>query len=385
MDQVYEEVTVTDPDGLVMTPFISGMAQLKQAAPGVNLKKVSNQGGRSAAKLPAATRWVGPLLGFMDEECSGVGLQPFANLRSNDTVYHTGLDVGACLDGAGYYAIADGVVRFVYSGSDMGTLIVTQHHVGGGETVNAIYMHGGPLVFVKAGEQISCGQLLGTMGLSFSAENGGHFGHLHFGLYPGDFSATHNFGYRAVSAGLADWHDPAAWLPPRVERSAPVLPPLSITAPDLERAVQLARSGEYGKAWKAADRLSDGEDAEAAGQLLEALEEVVPKLLARAASIRDAGYPTDALDFLGRQGKACKGLPDGKQLSETAREWKKDRAFKAAIKGEGEILRVAAQQAAVEKKGGVEAVLKLWQDLLQRHDGTILAPRIKEVIDRLTR
>ena len=56
---------------------------------------------------------------------------------------------------------------------DMGTLLVVQHLLEDGRLVNAVYMHGGDTVFVKPGERVACGQLLGTMGLSFSAENGG--------------------------------------------------------------------------------------------------------------------------------------------------------------------------------------------------------------------
>ena len=68
-------------------------------------------------------------------------------------------DVGASLDGAGYYAPADGVVKLVHSGSDMGTLIVVQHHLGNKATVNGVYMHGGDTVFVKAGERVTCGSV----------------------------------------------------------------------------------------------------------------------------------------------------------------------------------------------------------------------------------
>jgi hypothetical protein len=47
------------------------------------------------------------------------------------------------------------------------------------------------------------------MGLGYSIENGGHFAHLHLGLYPGPFQVTHNYGYKPAKDGLADWIDPA--------------------------------------------------------------------------------------------------------------------------------------------------------------------------------
>jgi murein DD-endopeptidase MepM/ murein hydrolase activator NlpD len=103
----------------------------------------------------------------------------------------------------------------------MGTLLVVEHHRAAKELVNAVYMHGGLQVFVEAGEKVTAGQLLGTQGLSFSIENGGHFAHLHLGLYPGPFSLTHNYGYKPASAGLDDWLDPAKVLPEWIAANPP--------------------------------------------------------------------------------------------------------------------------------------------------------------------
>jgi murein DD-endopeptidase MepM/ murein hydrolase activator NlpD len=71
---------------------------------------------------------------------------------------------------------------------------------------------------VKAGDRVAAGQLLGSMGLGFSFENGGHFAHLHFGVYPGPFQPRHNYGYKPASEGLSDWIDPAAFLAARNSR-----------------------------------------------------------------------------------------------------------------------------------------------------------------------
>lgn len=211
--ELASEITVECDDGLVWTPFLEGMDKLAAVAPGAKLVQNNAPGGGSALKLPVASRFTGPMCGWPREEVAGVGLQPFANPRQDGTVFHTGQDLGACLDGAGYYAIASGIVRFVHWGSDMGTLLVVEHHRAAKELVNAVYMHGGSKVFVEAGDKVAAGQLLGTQGLSFSIENGGHFAHLHFGLYPGPFSLTHNYGYKPASAGLNDWFDPAKVLP----------------------------------------------------------------------------------------------------------------------------------------------------------------------------
>ena len=99
MQRVQTEVVRDDKQGLRITPFVSGLP----AADRVPVEARTGNG-----KASPAARWVGPLLGFHEEEVDGVNLQPFANLRQGGRVYHTGLDVGACLDGGGFYAAADG-------------------------------------------------------------------------------------------------------------------------------------------------------------------------------------------------------------------------------------------------------------------------------------
>jgi murein DD-endopeptidase MepM/ murein hydrolase activator NlpD len=208
-----EEIVVALDDGLRLAPFVRGLEQLSEVAPGATAREWSDVGRRSAAELPAATRFVAPLLRWGREEVPHIVLQPFGKERRKGEIVHTGQDVGGCVDGAGFYAIADGVVRLLTTGTDMGGGIVVEHRRGEEELVNAVYMYGAGTVFVEAGEEVACGQLLGTMGLSFSVENGGQFAHLHFGLYPGPFRVGHNYGYRPAAEGLDDWLDPAECLP----------------------------------------------------------------------------------------------------------------------------------------------------------------------------
>jgi len=163
--RVYEEFTVKGADGLVATPVLEGMDRARAVAPGYAAKGVSQAGGGSALKLPVGDAWTTPLLGWGEEEVPGTSLQPFANPRENGMV-HTGRDCGACMDGSGYYAIADGVVKLVHSGSDMGTLLVLEHHADAKRVACAVYMHGGDTVFVKGGDRVAAGQLLGSMGMS---------------------------------------------------------------------------------------------------------------------------------------------------------------------------------------------------------------------------
>jgi hypothetical protein len=225
---VAPEIALPAGDGLTWTPFLRGMSRLAQVAPGVQPVE-SGEPVFSAAELPASSKWTAPLLAFGKEEVPGIHLQPFANLRKNDSLVHTGQDVGGCLDGAGLYAIGDGVVRYVATGSDCGTLIVVEHRCVAANAAadaapaqfTAVYMHAGGTVYVAAGDAVSCGQLLGTMGLSFSIENGGQFAHLHFGLYRGPFRVGHNYGYQPAAQELGSWLDPADALPKLLRGEAP--------------------------------------------------------------------------------------------------------------------------------------------------------------------
>ena len=384
--RVHEEHVETLDDGLRITPFISGLHETKTKAPGYTKKVVSQGGGGSAAKLDAARPWTTPLIAMGDEVVSGTSLQPFANLRQEGKVYHTGLDVGASMDGAGYYAAADGIVRFVHAGSDMGTLLVVQHHLGGKRLVNAVYMHGGGTVFVKGGEQVASGQLLGTMGLSYSIENGGHYAHLHYGLYPGAFSETHNYGYRGVAAGLVDWYDPAHYLPVWAAITRPLVTAQPGGAPELATAREKLAAARLGDAWAAAGKLLEGGGldesarAEAAG-MRAAIETAVSGAEASAAHIRDLGYPTRALGFLQAAAKQAKGVPGAATAQAAAASWAKSVEFKAALKAEARIEK--SESEAVGNAGGqgsAMAVRTAYEALLEELGETCLRPRIEALI-----
>jgi hypothetical protein len=389
MQRVYTEFLRKDDDGLLLTPFLSGMNNSRKEAPGYSKKGVSQGGGGNASKAGPSSRWTTPLLGQGQEEVQGTSLQPFANLRGNGTVYHTGLDVGACMDGAGYYAAADGVVRLVHSGSDMGTLIVVQHCPEGKETVNAVYMHGGDTVFVKGGQKVRCGQLLGTMGMSYSLENGGHYAHLHYGLYPGNYSDTHNYGYKSVKAGLADWLDPAVFLPEWIERTAPLLPELRAVDGAFGKALELLRDDEIGRASAAVDEVLAGAgltDAQRAdGEYLrEQIALAVRRLVERAEKQLAAGYPAHAQRMLAAGAKRCAGLAGVEEAAGKLAGWRKDAAFKKALKGEAKIASTAAKAAKLAgKKGGTEKAAGLWEALLEDYGDTCLRPRIEAYLRQL--
>lgn len=212
------EVRETRKDGLVWTPFLSGASQVATLPVDAPIVPTWVESELSAADGAPTTAVAWPLLQYAQEEVANLSLQPFGKPRREGALFHTGVDVGACRDGSGLYALADGVVRLVDSGGTAGTRFVLEFRRAGAEggdaaLVNAVYMHGSARVFVAAGERVVCGQLLGTMGDSFSFENGGHFAHLHLGLYPGRYRSGHNHGYQPAEMGLDDWLDPSAVLP----------------------------------------------------------------------------------------------------------------------------------------------------------------------------
>ncbi len=384
VERVYEEFTVDCADGLRITPFLDGMDKAASVAPGYAPKGVSHMGGADASKFGAAGLWTTPLLGYDAEEVDGTGLQPFANLRQNGTVHHTGKDVGACLDGAGYYACADGVVRFVHSGSDMGTLLVVQHSPDGRSLVNAVYMHGGDTVFVEAGERVRARQLLGTMGMSYSLENGGHFAHLHFGMYPGAFSATHNYGYKPVKAGLADWHDPAKFLPRWIARTAPAVGELRPLDPALAKALDAARREDLAKAMKETDAVAARKDVSDAlradiDTLRAAIAAAPAAILRRAESMRDAGCPRDALAALQAAAPRIKGLAGEQTVTGALAAWPKDVKFARSLEAEKQFESTEAAAAKLAgKKDCEEKVGAMWRKLLEACADTYLRERVEE-------
>lgn len=218
-----DEPLQTRADGLIWTPFLAGESEIPTVA--LDRPRTPTWATDTASATPPATTAVGwPLLQFDREEVPRITLQPFGKPRREGALYHTGIDVGACRDGSGYYAPADGIVRLVDSGGTAGTRFVVHFVLPAAARtaatasdddvrINAIWMHASARVFVAAGERVVRHQLLGTMGDSYSFENGGHFAHLHFGIYPGPFRSNHNHGYQPAAMGLDDWLDPAVVLP----------------------------------------------------------------------------------------------------------------------------------------------------------------------------
>lgn len=385
VEQVSDEFVITLENGLMLTPFLAGMQTLKLIAPDHRMQRESRLGKGSAAKGKPGGRWSTPLMGYGEEEVPVPELQPFGNLKHDGAVHHVGHDVGACMDGVGYYAPADGVVKLIDTGSDMGTVIVVQHQLPGGRLVNGVYLYGGDTVFVEPGADVVCGQLLATMGTGFSIENGGHFAHLHYGLYPGSFDVRHNYANKPVSAGLADWYDPQAFLPAWEERTRPVVPELFAPSKAVESATRKANKGDFARAYDEALRLRERAERRSeawadADEIVQAVRQAPRNGMRRADALVDGGYPKDAVDFLEDLLTACKGMPDADRIEKHLDEWKSDEKFKLALKGQSKV--AAAEKKAIKEKDPAK-LRSMWKKLLEKYRRTCLEDRIQSQLERV--
>lgn len=103
---------------------------------------------------------------------------------------HDGIDIGAEL-GAQVMATANGTVSAIYQDDLMGTTVVIDH----GSGLTSVYSNLAEVPTVAVGDQVSTGDILGSVGNTAVAESG-RDSHLHFAMYQ-DSTAI----------------DPAAYLP----------------------------------------------------------------------------------------------------------------------------------------------------------------------------
>lgn len=127
---------------------------------------------------------VPPTRSFLAERGRGFGFGikteqgPFA-----DSV-HLAQDVSWGEVMATVVAVSPGTVKMVrIARESWGGLVVIEHQSPNGKTFCSLYGHLGPLITVQPGDQIAAGTKLGSLGRSYTAENGGYEVHLHFGIY----------------------------------------------------------------------------------------------------------------------------------------------------------------------------------------------------------
>ena len=109
--------------------------------------------------------------------------------KETDNVFgglvHVGEDVSWYQDHQTVVAVANGLVRHVSCQASWGFMVIIEHCHPSGERFCSLYAHLGPYVCVKPGKYVRMGQKIGSIGRSFSWENGGYFSHLHFAIHIG--------------------------------------------------------------------------------------------------------------------------------------------------------------------------------------------------------
>lgn len=133
----------------------------------------------------SATSLVPPLRDCFDSGSSSYGNVQEQSDGTFDGMVHVGEDLGWYRDHKTVVAIADGLVRQVSCQWSWGYIVIIEHREASGERLCSLYAHLGPFVCVAPGERVRAGQKIGSIGRSFTWENGGYFAHLHFAIHLG--------------------------------------------------------------------------------------------------------------------------------------------------------------------------------------------------------
>jgi len=108
---------------------------------------------------------------------------------------HVGDDCGWFREGASVYAIGNGIIRLIHHSPDWGFLMVIEHQLTNKKYICSIYGHLSKEIYLRAGDIVKKGDKIGTIGLSYSIENGGYGAHLHFGISKGPWlKSKYNYG-----------------------------------------------------------------------------------------------------------------------------------------------------------------------------------------------
>lgn len=127
---------------------------------------------------------VPPTRSFLSERGNDFGVKVKATDGPFADSVHVAQDVSWGEVMASVVAVAPGTVKLVRMAAESwGGLVVIEHQSPRGKTFCSLYGHLGPLITVQPGDQIAAGSKIGSLGRSYTAENGGYECHLHFGIY----------------------------------------------------------------------------------------------------------------------------------------------------------------------------------------------------------
>jgi|GEM_PF-1825077 len=144
--------------------------------------------------LPPAGKLRPPIRDFFEKERKSFGKQTSTGTGVFANSVHVGDDVGWLQEHLTVTAIGAGIVRRAEYSFTWGGLVIIEHQGRDGQPFCSLYAHLSPFKHVKPGERVAGGQKIGSIGRSYTLENGGYAAHLHFAIYAGPFIARHEPG-----------------------------------------------------------------------------------------------------------------------------------------------------------------------------------------------
>ena len=119
-------------------------------------------------------------------------------------------------------AIGDGIVRhaLIASPSWGGIVIIEHTDPKTDQPFCSLYSHLGPLLCAKAGDKIRQGDMLGSLGRTYTRATGGYQSHLHFGIHLSPFEGDWITGYlspKRFKDHAHSWVDPQSFIKERMK------------------------------------------------------------------------------------------------------------------------------------------------------------------------
>lgn len=134
-----------------------------------------------------ARRVATPVRDYLDTNRTSFALLSDSTNKDFKGQVHVGDDVAWFRDLSTVAAMADGLVRRAGHFETWGYMVILEHRTARGEFFCSLYAHMSPFVTVRAGECVRLGQKIGSVGRSFTWENGGYAAHLHFAVHRGPY------------------------------------------------------------------------------------------------------------------------------------------------------------------------------------------------------
>ena len=161
---------------------------------------------------------VPPTRSFLADRGKGFGFRVQAQSGPFAESVHLAQDVAWGEVMSSVVAVSPGKVKLVrIARESWGGLVVMEHQSPAGKPFCSLYGHLGPLITVRPGDVIAAGTKLGSLGRSYTVENGGYRSHLHFGIYNDAFgSGQWITGYmdpEEFGRGDHHWIDPYSLYP----------------------------------------------------------------------------------------------------------------------------------------------------------------------------